>query len=75
MAIVNIVFTKNEMVIHLKPSVNYWFQRYSINGQKTIEAKPDPNVVMGSGPTFAFEDIEVIRKYLQCDQGEIRLIE
>ena len=59
----------------VKLSVICKFQAFGINGQKTIEAKPDPNVVIGSGPTFAFEDIEVINKYLQCDQGKICLNE
>ena len=35
-----------------------------------MEAIPDTKVVIGSGPTFAFEDVKIVHQFLQCDKGK-----
>ena len=44
------------------------FQAFTKNGQDTITTKdPAFQEIIGRGPTFSFEDLQVIHRCLGCD--------
>ena len=50
--------------------IYFTFQGFSINGKPTMEALPPYNgTYLGGGPTFSFEDLQMLNRHYQCDAG------